>query len=228
MVDGIRDPRAIRLIAVVGMAGPTVFVIGIVLAAALTPGYSHLSEPVSQLAAFGRPHPAIQMTGFVVFGLSMVAVAFGLWRTLPTGIASRVGTILVGVGGSNMVATGLFRADPMDQRVPSVAGNVHMATAMVLFVSLILAFIVLGRGMRQRSRWAPLAPFSLVAGVSAFAFLAAFSFAFELQPEWVGLWQRLLAATIVSWFVTVSWRLRRLASHEDRPRPAGERTEAAS
>jgi hypothetical protein len=34
--------------------------LGIILAGAVTPGYSHLSEPVSQLAAFGQPYPAFK------------------------------------------------------------------------------------------------------------------------------------------------------------------------
>lgn len=199
-----------RLLAIVGAAGPMLFVVGVIVGAAVTPGYSHRSDPISQLAAFGEPYPAIQMTGFVVFGLSMVAVAAGLWKVLRSGAAARVGTFLVGLAGGSMVLTGFFRSDPLDQETLSASGIVHLATATVLFLSLIAGFLVLSRAMRRAPQWSDLATFSLVAGLAALVFLVTYSFAFELQPEWVGLWQRLLAATFVVWFLVVSRRLSRL------------------
>ena len=96
-----------------------------------------------------------------------------------------------------------------------MSGTVHLSTAMVLFPALITAFIVLGRAMKRSDRWTGLATFSLVAGLAALFFLVAFSFAFELQPEWVGLWQRLLAATFVTWFLVVSRRVQDLAGEGD-------------
>ena len=211
-VEPERDGPAIRHLAMVGVAGPLLFATGVVVAGAMTPGYSHLSEPVSQLAAFGQPYPAIQMAGFVVFGLGMVATGVALWQTLRTGTAARVGEILLIVAGVNMILTGLFRADPMEQETLSVSGTVHVVTASVVFLSLIAGFLVMSRAFRKSQRWAALASFSFVAGLAAFVFLAAYSFAFEAQPDWIGLWQRLLAATLATWFVVVTRRLLRLAS----------------
>ncbi len=209
------DPGGIRLAASFGVVGPLVFVLGIILAGALTPGYSHFSEPVSQLAAFGQPYPAIQMTGFVVFGLSMVAVAYGLRHRLGSGGSASTGAFLIALGGVSMVATGLFRADPMDQDPMSLSGTVHLSTAMVLFPGLIAGFIVLSRSMKRSDHWRDLATFSLIAGLAGLFFLLAYFFAFDLQPDWVGVWQRLLAGTYVIWFLTVSLRIRRSLSPLD-------------
>lgn len=206
-----KDSKGIRLAARLGLAGPLVFALGIILAGTFTPGYSHLSEPVSQLAAFGQPYPAIQMTGFVVFGLSMLAAAYGLRHQLGSRTSASVGIFLVALAGVSMVGTGLFRADPMDQEPLSMSGTVHLSTAMVLFPALITAFIVLSKAMKRSVDWTGLATFSLVAGLAGLVFLVAYSIAFGLQPEWVGLWQRLLAATFVIWFLVVSRRIIRLA-----------------
>jgi hypothetical protein len=71
MTSGTREGTGLtRQASRLGIAGPLVFVAGVIIAGVVTPGYSHRSEPISQLATFGQPYPAIQMIGFVVFGLS--------------------------------------------------------------------------------------------------------------------------------------------------------------
>ena len=198
----------LRRLATMGVAGPLLFVVGIVVGGAVTPGYSHLSDPVSQLAATGQPYPFIQMTGFVLFGLAIVATGLGLWRLPLTGRAARTGQVLLIIAGTSMVLTGLFRADPMQQESLTTSGTLHLITAMVLFLSVSAAFLFCARAFRRANGWGDRSRFSLVAGLAAIAFLLTYSVAFELQPEMVGLWQRLFAATIVTWFVVVASRLR--------------------
>jgi hypothetical membrane protein len=213
MSSGAREGKGLtRQAARLGIAGPLVFVAGIVVAGAVTPGYSHLSKPISQLAAFGQPYPAIQMIGFVVFGVSMLAVAYGLRLMLESRRSATIGVFLVALAGVSMVGTGIFRADPMDQDPLSLSGIVHIATAMVLFPALCTAFIVLSRAMKKDDRWRGLANFSMVSGIAGWIFLIGYSAAFELQPDWLGVWQRFLAATFVIWFVVTSRRLAALST----------------
>lgn len=204
------NPAMLRRLATMGVAGPLLFAVGIIVGGAVTPGYSHLSDPVSQLAATGQPYPFIQMTGFVVFGLTMVATGLGLWRLPLTGKAARTGQVLLMIAGTSMVLTGLFQADPMEQESLTTSGTLHLITAMVLFPSVSAAFLLCARAFRRAKGWGDRSRFSLVAGLAAIAFLLTYSVAFELQPELIGLWQRLFAATIVTWFVVVASRLRGL------------------
>lgn len=128
--DRRHERRAtIRVLADIGLAGPVLFAVGVIVAGAVTPGYSHLSEPISQLAEPARPYWLIQVAGFVVFGISMIAVAFALWHSPSTGLRAKLGIALVGFAGFNMVLTGLFRTDPMGQELPSVSGQIHETTA---------------------------------------------------------------------------------------------------
>ena len=204
-----------RTLASIGLAGPLLFVVGVVVAGAITPGYSHLSEPISQLAEPAQPYWLIQVTGFVVFGISMVAIASALWRTLTAGVAAKLGVALVGFAGFNMILTGLFRTDPMGRTSPSISGQIHETTAGLVFLSLIAGFLVLGRPMRRARSWRDLAYFSIIAGLAALTFLVGFGLSFELQPRYVGVWQRLLATTIVVWFSVIAVRVRVLSpAHE--------------
>ena len=45
------------LLAFCGVAAPIILIVLIVVGAAVTIGYNHVSEPISQLAATGSPHP---------------------------------------------------------------------------------------------------------------------------------------------------------------------------
>lgn len=210
-----RHKSRIRVLAYLGLAGPVLFAVGVVVAGAVTPGYSHLSEPISQLAEPGRPYWLIQVAGFVVFGISMIAVAFALWQGLSDGLGPKLGIVLVGFAGFNMVLTGLFRTDPMGQESPSVSGQIHETTAGLVFLSLIAGFLVLGRAMRRSPSWRGLASFSITAGLAALIFLTGFGISFEAQPEYVGVWQRLLATTIILWFVVISLRVKSLVPVHD-------------
>lgn len=209
--DHRHETRAtIRVLADVGFAGPLLFAVGVIVAGAATPGYSHLSEPISQLAEPARPYWLIQVAGFVVFGISMIVIAFALWQSLSAGSGAKLGVALVGFAGFNMVLTGLFRTDPISQEIPSVSGQIHETTAGLVFLSLIAGFLVLGRAMRRSRSWHGLASFSITAGLAALIFLIGFGISFEAQPEYVGVWQRLLATTIILWFVVISVRTKRL------------------
>lgn len=195
------------VLAYIGLAGPLLFVVGVIVAGAVTPGYSHLSEPISQLAEPERPYWLIQVVGFVVFGISMIAVAFVLWQSLlSAGSGAKLGIVMVGFAGFNMVLTGLFRTDRMGEDLPSVSGQIHDTTAGLVFLSLIAGFLVLGRAMRRLRSWHNLASFSIIAGLATLTFLVGFGLSFEVQPQYVGVWQRLLATTIVTWFVVIALR----------------------
>ncbi len=75
---------AVRTAVLGGVAGPVLFTIVTILAAAGTPGYSHAANFVSELGVPGAPHaPAINYAGFVPAGLLLGAFGLALGRTPP-------------------------------------------------------------------------------------------------------------------------------------------------
>ncbi len=118
----------------------------------------------------------IQIVNFVVAGAMTIAFAVGLRRALP---AQRWAPRLVGVYGASLVAAGVFRADPAlgfpagtpaDARDVSWHGLVHFAVGGVGFLCLIVACLLLARGLAADGQrgWAW---FTRITGV---VFLAAF------------------------------------------------------
>lgn len=67
-------------LACCGVAAPIILIVLIVVGAAVTSGYNHLSEPISQLAATGSPHPVWMTTGFITYGIMILGFGFVLYR----------------------------------------------------------------------------------------------------------------------------------------------------
>src|SRR4051794_39231939 len=85
---GPQEHRGVRAFAWFAIAVQPLFVCGWIVAGALEPGYSHLSEYVSELAARDAANPLIPSVAIALLGLSAMAVAPGLLRVLPRRPAS--------------------------------------------------------------------------------------------------------------------------------------------
>ena len=73
----------LKPLAYAGIAGPVVFTVLVIVQGVLQPDYSHVRLPISALAAW--PLGWIQETAFLVLALSMMALAFGLHRSIRPG-----------------------------------------------------------------------------------------------------------------------------------------------
>jgi hypothetical protein len=76
----MKNDGVTRALALVGLAAPPLLILFIIIAAAVTPGYSHISDTVNRLGAQDRPYPWIMGAGFVLYGLQMVCLTCGLYR----------------------------------------------------------------------------------------------------------------------------------------------------
>jgi hypothetical membrane protein len=100
-----------RVLLAIGGAGPLLFPALATLAALVAPGYSMLTQPVSELAL--GPTGWIQSANFYLAGLAIIAFAVGMFRSLPR--PSWVATVLLVISGAGMVAAGIFPCDPKGQ-----------------------------------------------------------------------------------------------------------------
>ena len=76
-----------------GIAASILFVTALILIAAVTPGYSHLTNAVSELGMSNAPYALLwNLLGFGVVGVLIVLFAWGLYlelRAAPGGTGSR-------------------------------------------------------------------------------------------------------------------------------------------
>ena len=160
------------------LAGP-VYVLLVLLQAAIRPGFDLTRHDVSLLA--NGDLGWIQVANFLLTGAMVVACAVGVRRALAGGPGATWGAILLALFGLGMIGAGLFVADPMAGFPPgtpeghpasiSVHGLLHLVSAGVGFLSLVAAGFVIARRFAREglSRWAW---FSRATGA---AFLAGFA-----------------------------------------------------
>ena len=157
----------VRVAALAGMTGPIVFTLTfLVQQVARRAEYDPIAEPVSALEA--GAYGWIQQTNFVVFGVLLLAFAFGVDRGVARSRLGTVGPALLGVA-----AIGLFLAAalPLRENAAGVTYDPggHFIAGITFFLSSSLALLVLSRRLAQDPRFRSLAIYSAVCGLLALA-----------------------------------------------------------
>jgi hypothetical membrane protein len=207
-----------RILALGGVAGPVVFATVVFLAASFRPGYSHVTNLISELGATGTPYAALMnYAGFVPAGMMLAALGVALAGILPRRRLALAGAVLVTLFGAGVAASGVISCDPgCPQGGGSFQNRMHDAIAPIAFLSLILGTAILGFHFRRIPAWRPLAAYSLL--TSAIALLCLIALANSLESRVLtGLWQRLMLASMFLWCALVGLALyRRLHATSDR------------
>lgn len=188
----------LRPFALSSVACAVVVLLLTVLGGALTPGYSHVAQYISELGARGAPLEwPVRFAGFLPAGLLMLAFCVHAWRTLPR--SWRVTLCLLGLA---LYALGYLVAVvfPCDlgcrPAEPSLSQLIHNFAGLLgyLFAPLLLLAMA-----REARRWKGAQRLVLP---GYFAALLAFVGLLTLTPEspWAGLSQRAIEAAVLSWF----------------------------
>ena len=196
-----------RTLALGGLAGPIVFAIVVVTAAAMRPEYSHATNFISELGAAGTPHSALMnYAGFIPTGVLLALFGIGLGAALPRCRVARAAALLVTLFGAGIVAAGVFSCDPgCPQSVGSLSNRIHDRIAPPTFLSLIAAAAMLGAQFRRRPEWRDLAVYSFITSGASLACLIALAISLESR-EGTGLWQRLMLTVMFLWCAIVGLR----------------------
>jgi hypothetical membrane protein len=144
-----RPDYTLKYTAICGILGPIIYAIVIGVMGALYPGYSHISQSMSELGATGAPHAVIINTlSFPLLGLFFFIFAFTVHRSIEKNKASLIGPCLVVLSGFSLVMTGIFQCDPGCVDV-SWRGRTHSVFATIAAVSFSLGRYLLPSGSGQ-------------------------------------------------------------------------------
>lgn len=213
----------IRILAGVAIAAQVAFVGSWVVGEAVAPGYSPRRQPVSELGAIHAAHPWIANVGLAVLGLSLVALAPGLWRLLPRERrrAAALACGLFVLAGVALALTSVFRLDcsvSVDARcmARNSAGQLswhhyaHEWAGLVCVLAIVLTPFALARAL-----WpAPAGVASLSAGLNGLVIGGAGVLAHGLSaPD--GISERIQLGFLGAWVLIVAAGI----LHATRPAP---------
>jgi hypothetical membrane protein len=201
-------PSVAARLGVLGLAG---FWLAVGLAGAATPGYSHVRENISALAALPAPHPAVMITGFLLLAAGTVATA-GALRQRLVGRSATAAAALIGLAGCCLVGSAVFRLDCSPtltacrtlEETGAVSGHhvLHNLVSLLSFVLIIAALFTLGRALRRSPglshlRW----PTCVIALLGA-AFVIGLVIGTYGKVE--GLAQRMFVLGVYGWLVLLA------------------------
>jgi hypothetical protein len=199
----------LRLSAWCGLLAPVAFTLAWLVGGLAQPdSYSTIDDSVSDLGALTADSPWLyNQIGANLTGLLVLALAAGLWKTVPPRLSGRVGVVALGVMGVGQFFDGLFRLDC--QGIDAGCGdadlswhaNAHEIESLFTVLGLLVSVFALARAFKQSPRWHDLRAVTLTAG---FATIVVFV---GLLPVGGGL--AVLGALSVwfAWLALVSYRL---------------------
>jgi len=201
------------ILAVCGIIGPVSYAFVTAILGLFWPESNPISIGMSELGAIGAPHAFFMNAfGFQLLGVLVAAFGFGLYRSLRNGLISKIGAVLIVIGGIDMIAVGFFPMDPAG--LPNSLTNIgHDITATIASNAVTIGMIVLTLGFRKDNQWRPFWLFTLVSAIASIA-LSPFPM-FPTYNPYAGLIQRMAMGFALLWIDVISIKLLSLVRRSD-------------
>ena len=199
----------LTVISLFGIVAPLFYVIPTIVGGLLRPGYSHLSNSVSDLLASGAPNRIYLMIPFTVYPIFLSVFGFGLFavlRSKPSPLNSQtglIGFILIGasMGILGILTMTIFPQDPHGAPM-TTPGLMHLILVGIQAISAIAAILLIGFWFKSN-------------GFSGYFIYSIISFVVLLitgiisimgvtqGSQFIGLFERLNVGAIVQWLIVI-------------------------
>ena len=190
-----------EILCVSGMLIPMVYVFMYLLGGALRPGYSHISNSVSELLAPGAPNKPLLMTIQTIYALLHIVFGFGVLRFVQGSahdqLLGRIGAWLIIVLGVVTVGTVVFPQDA-EGTPETLAGQVHKILVFGGLITFsILSTLPIGLWLRRAGLVPGFDVYSFIT-VGAIVVMGAVGGA-TVETRYAGLVERIAAIVTQQW-----------------------------
>jgi uncharacterized protein DUF998 len=198
-----------KVLFVCGMLFPVVYIIMTILGGALRPGYSHISDTVSELLSPGAPNKPLLVVFQVTHALLGSAFGVGIWQFVRASehdtLTGRVGAGMIIAVGVATIATAIFPQDAAGAP-RTVAGVLHGIFVFgVLVPFTIVSTLLVGIWLRQAGVFPWFRTYSFIT-IAASILLAGLAGA-TLDTPMMGLTERLGVLAGFQWTFVLALKL---------------------
>lgn len=204
--------RPTRLLLGAGVAYATSYaVVNDGIAASLYPGYSRLSQAISELSATAAPTRHLLAAVLPVFTALMLAFGVGVWRAAEDRLALRVTGALLLAQATTFPMWLLFpmssRAEMGAEMAANDAGHLALSAVAVALILAELGFgaAALGKAFRAYS----IATAATVLGFGTWTAMMAKDVATGAPTPWLGLVERVMFGAWLLWIAVLAFTLLR-------------------
>jgi hypothetical membrane protein len=195
-----------RFLSMCGLIAPVLFVFMTILGGALRPGYSHVSDTVSELFSPGSPNKLLLDTLHTIFALLLALFGVGLLQFVRK---SERSTLIGTIGASLFIAMGFVSVAtatvfPQDAwgSPPTFPGEMHIILSGVVALLSILSMLLIGTWFNRTEIFPGFRTYSFIT-VGA-ALISAGFFAANLGGPIMGLAERITILVGFLWTFTLA------------------------
>lgn len=186
-----------------GLVSVALFTAMDVIGAVLRPGYSSISQAVSELIEVGAPNKPVLDAMLVGYHGLVIPFAITLHYAVNRGTGSRVGPVLLALaGGLGVVLTLFFPCDVGCEPFVSVRGTAHIFIAIPMGFAILFAILAFSMRFARQPDWVRYVLYSRLTFAAGVA-LAGVTVLLA-ESEVVGLLERLLTASYLQWYVVMA------------------------
>ncbi|MBK9401847.1 MAG: DUF998 domain-containing protein [Bacteroidetes bacterium] len=198
-----------------GIAGVVLFIATTIIGGMLIPGYSHVSQLISESYAVDLPYsPLLRFAGYLPAGICITVFSFLALKKLPASTFSNIGFVGMGIFyGMGTIVVSLFPCDkgcPNELTHASMAQVIHTTTGLLTYFIVPLCLFLLGVAARSWPRGKMMVFAGFLSGLITVIFIGKFSG--DLVSVYAGLYQRIVESAILGWILLCSFYLKR--NHE--------------
>ena len=194
-----------RYLAVCGMLAPLALIAFVIIGASFTPGYSHITDTMSKLAAIGAPHAEWMNAGFISYGILMIGLSLAVRQCLPNKTGSTIAWILIALHGLTITLAVVFPYDSsILDGIHSPEGILHHLVSIISCAAFIIGILIMDRIVYAEPEWRHVTIISFFA-VSIVCMLFVLSL-FPVVRDIEGLMQRVSALAMIIFIEALSIR----------------------
>ena len=185
-----------------------------------TPGYSHLSQFISELGASQSAYELpVRFLGFLPAGVSLLAFCYFAYKRLPKSTLTSLALIALAIYALGYVVAAFFPCDlGCRPAQPSVSQAIHNLIGGLGYLAAPGFLFALAQSSRSWPASASLPAVGFLAAAISLLGLLSLS---PVSP-FVGLSQRAIEASVLGWCLACGWYLRTqpgIAAKRNRPEP---------
>ncbi len=188
---------AAKLCAFTGQLSLAFMVLMVLIAGWFTPGYSHVSQFISELGAReAHCERSVRFGGFLPMGVLLLGFCLSAFQVLPRSRSTDLGLIGLAIFAAGYLVAAAFPCDPgCRPSEPSTSQLIHNAAGIIGYVLAPGFLFCFARAARE---W-PDAGFLTLAGYVASVLALVGLLTISPASPLVGLSQRLLEASVLVW-----------------------------
>jgi len=201
-----------KFLLLCGIFAPVVYVVTVVIGGAITPGYSHISQYVSELIQTGAPKKVILDPLFALYNILVILFGIGLFQYVR-GVQRHERKLVGTLGAITLVIEGLagfltlfFPQDPIGSQI-TTTGTMHIILASVSSLTTMLSMLLLGLWFRTIPTLRDLGLYSFIFLSVVFVSGGFAARTIANSSPFNGLIERVTIGGFLLWLLVIGWRL---------------------